>query len=93
MTPRTSKTPKNIGVAFISFGGTPKYKNMFESSFVMLNEWFKSTVSEPVKFVAIKPFKRFGYIKNIITFNAKGNAIPIILKTLLLKSSVIFFFS
>ena len=88
-----NNTPRNIGVALISTRGTPKYMNIFEISFVMLNEWFKSTVSEPVKLVAIKPFNRPGYAKNINIFNDKGSAIPTNLRTLLVKLSVIFFFS
>jgi len=87
-----SNTPRNIGVALISSEGTPKYKNIFEIIFVILNEWFKSTVSEPVKFVAKKPFNKSGYIKNIKTFNDNGSATPTNLRTLLVKLNVIFLF-
>jgi len=55
-----SNTPRNIGVALISPEETPKYKNRFDIILVMLNEWFKSTVSEPVKLVDKKPFSKFG---------------------------------
>jgi len=89
----TSNTPKNIGVALISSEGTPKYRNIFEIIFVMLNEWFKSSVSEPVKLVAKNPFNNLGYAKNIIRFNDNGSAIPTNLRMLLLKLIVIFFFS
>lgn len=82
-----------MGNTFISFEGTPKYKNIFEIIFVMLKEWFNSTVSEPVKLVAKKPFNILGYTKNIIIFKAKGIATPTNLRTLLSKLRVIFFFS
>ena len=91
--PIISNTPRNIGNTLNSFEGTPKYKNMFEIIFVMLNEWFKSTVSEPVKLVAKKPFNKSGYSKNIIIFSANGIITPINLRTLLVKLSEIFFFS
>jgi hypothetical protein len=92
-TPIMSKTLRNIGNTANFSAGTPKYKNIFEIIFVMLNEWFKSTVSEPVKLVVKKPFSKFGYAKNIIIFNASGIITPINLTKLVVKLIVIFFFS
>jgi hypothetical protein len=88
-----SNTPRNIGNTLNSSAGTPKYRNIFEIIFVMLNEWFKSTVSEPVKLVAKNPFNKSGYIKNIIRFNDNGSTIPTNLRKLLVILSVNFFFS
>jgi len=92
-TPIMSNTTRNMGNTFISFEGTPKYKNIFDIIFVILNEWFKSTVSEPVKLVAKKPLNILGYKKNIIIFNANGIITPTNLRTLFVKLNVIFFFS
>jgi len=49
-----------MGKTFNSFDGTPINNSMFEMILVMLNEWFKSTVSEPVKFVTKKPLSNPG---------------------------------
>jgi hypothetical protein len=49
-----------MGKTFNSFDGTPINNSMFEMILVMLKEWFKSTVSEPVKFVPKNPLSKSG---------------------------------
>ncbi|GAI61994.1 unnamed protein product [marine sediment metagenome] len=55
-----SKTLKKIGKTLNSVAGTPIYKKKLDMSFVILKEWFKSTVSEPVKLVSKNPFNKPG---------------------------------
>ena len=54
------KTLKKIGKTLNSVAGTPIYNKKFDISIVILKEWFKSTVSEPVKFVSKNPFNKPG---------------------------------
>ena len=88
-----SNTVKKIGVALISFEENPRNRKKFEINLVILKEWFNSTVSEPVKLVAIKPLNRSGYIRNKIILNERGAPIPTNLIRLTGIFSLILFFS